>query len=387
MDKKRVLIYFPHDATHAPRVLAEIEALKKNYHVMLMAYKFDNSVYRDQVEFIEIPKFDKPKSRVLFHLNKLYHLDFLIPKDERLYWSWYFRRHRDLALTLDFDILISHNTRGLITGCKIADKKGVPHIFNAHEYYPRQFECYEKWVRNIQPYELAICKKYLSKVDHIFCIGNRIKAEYQRNFDCAEFTFVPNDKPFHELSPALANGPLKMIYQGGCKRARRIEEVLEVMMKVDPNRYTMDLMLMVYDHEYLEELKEMVKDHNHINFIDAVPIHEIIPKCNAYDIGYFSAHGTFNLENCLPNKFFEYIQARLCLITTPNPEMKDLIEEFELGFTSETYEPDSMVDLLNRLSPKEIENAKNNSHTHARQLSSGKTYKNMLAVVDHLTQK
>lgn len=383
--KKNILIYFPADASYSPRVLAQIDALKNDYNIFLACTKFENDLYESDVEIIIIKKNTMPKSKLVRVLKELLSGDFSIDRKEFPYWNWFQKSRLKQLLKFDFDLVISHNSNSLPICYNLAKKKQIPHIFNAHEYYPRHFESYPKWVRESQPTEIFVCEKYLSKVDHIFCVGEIIGHTYQKNFNCADISFIPNDKPFHNLSPSKIDSPVKIIYHGGCKRARKIEENIEIIKALPKDKFHVDFMLKVYDETYFEELKSLAQGFENINFIPPVSVNDIIPFCNSYDIGLFHiSPSTFNLEYCLPNKFFEYIQSRLCLITTPNPEMKALIEKYKIGRVSEDYAPNSTAQVLLNLDTEEIEGYKVNSHKTAHILGSENTYMKMRKVVEDL---
>jgi hypothetical protein len=60
---------------------------------------------------------------------------------------------------------------------------------------------------------------------------------------------------------------------------------------------------------------------------------------------------TFNLKYILPNKFFEFIQARLAVAIGPSVEMKRLVKEWDCGIVAANFEAKSMAAEINRLTP------------------------------------
>ena len=99
---------------------------------------------------------------------------------------------------------------------------------------------------------------------------------------------------------------------------------------------------------------------------------------NQFDIGiYILPPKNFNLINALPNKFFEFVQARLAIITSPNKEMKFLIEKYNLGGISKDYSPRSMAIEILKLKDIIFEK-KMNVHKSALELSSEKSDKIVL---------
>lgn len=67
---------------------------------------------------------------------------------------------------------------------------------------------------------------------------------------------------------------------------------------------------------------------------------DVINVLSEFDCGLITIPPTnYPYANCLPNKFFQYIQARIPFITGPIPEIGDLVTELGIGWVSETFEP------------------------------------------------
>ena len=121
-----------------------------------------------------------------------------------------------------------------------------------------------------------------------------------------------------------------------------------------PENYTLDLMLMPDDTYYLK-LIELAKQNPRIRFLPVVPTTEIIPFLNSYDIGLFLLPPTnFNYLNALPNKLFEFIQARLAIVVSPNPEMKQLVKTYTIGEVSEDYTPQAFAKAIQLITPEKL---------------------------------
>ena len=91
---------------------------------------------------------------------------------------------------------------------------------------------------------------------------------------------------------------------------------------------------------------------------------------NNYDIGFFSL--TPKLENyryALPNKLFEFIQARLAIAIWPSVEMKKIVDKYDLGLVSKDYDVEELANMLNALTVSDIDNFKLNSHKAAEYLN------------------
>jgi len=112
---------------------------------------------------------------------------------------------------------------------------------------------------------------------------------------------------------------------------------------------------------------------------------EIAKNTNNYDIGLFLlSPDSFSYRMALPNKFFEFIQARLAVAIWPSPEMARLVKEYSCGIVSDDFSIESMAEKLNALSKEDIMAFKMNSHNAAGQLCAEKNKDKFLSIVEGL---
>lgn len=134
---------------------------------------------------------------------------------------------------------------------------------------------------------------------------------------------------------------------------------------------TLDFYLVGTDDPYFQTLRDLAADDPRITFQDAVPYDQLVPTLSRYDIGLaMIAPSTFNLLWCLPNKFFDYMQARLAIITGPSPEMARITREHELGAVTDDFTGESLAALLDGIDRDQVDAWKASAHRQARELSS-----------------
>jgi hypothetical protein len=145
--------------------------------------------------------------------------------------------------------------------------------------------------------------------------------------------------------------------------------MIEMMRYLD-ERFTLDFMLVETDPVYMAELREMAREDPRVGFVDPVPMPEICRRLNQYDVGiYLLPPVNFNHEHALPNKFFEFIQARLAVATGPSPEMARIVEKYSLGVVADSFEPRALAEALEHLTDDSIAGYKRASSRAARELS------------------
>src|SRR5699024_12280331 len=99
---------------------------------------------------------------------------------------------------------------------------------------------------------------------------------------------------------------------------------------------------------------------------DAVPYGELHAVLNGYDVGVFVCPPTtFNLANALPNKVFHFVQARLALVVSPTPEMRDLVADHDLGAVTAGFDVADLARTLRALHVDAVRAATQGSALHA----------------------
>ena len=109
---------------------------------------------------------------------------------------------------------------------------------------------------------------------------------------------------------------------------------------------------------------------------------------NQFDVGVdILAPTSFNNRYALPNKFFDFVQARLALAIGPSPEMTRLVEQHDLGVVAKDFTPAALAESLNRLGRAEIDGYKQHAHRVARRLSYETSRARLLGLVDQVLRE
>lgn len=297
----------------------------------------------------------------LFHRLKLYNL---------YYWNL---GNLDLEKKLKkykFDLIISNDLNTLPLAISVAKKFKSKVFFDAHEYSPLELENDANWMRWESPYLTYLAKKYIPKADACITVGYEIAKKYLE-LTGISFEVVLNAPQYQEhIKPVSVNNNINFIHHGGAMKARNLHVMVECFLLL-PINYHLHLLLTNSDPEYLVYLKDLSKDNNNIHFHDPVPTESIPDFINKFDVGLaYIPPVNFNYEYCLPNKFFEFIQARLMIVTGPSPEMAKITKKYNLGLVAEGFEAKNLVNLIEKITPDIVINYKNNVDIAAKELSA-----------------
>ena len=283
-----------------------------------------------------------------------------------------------------FDLVIANDFDALPLAVRLAgNQKKV--IWDAHEYSPKQVGNDWKWRLIVQPFREYMCKKYIPQLNGMMTVCQGIADEYHKNFGGMSI-IVTNAPNYQKLAPQKTDyNNIKLIHHGQVSPSRKLEITIDMMNHLD-DRFSLDLYLMLAGKEdYLDWLKEKAKGNKRINFLPGMKPEEIPKIINQYDIGVFILPPTsFNYRFALPNKFFEFIQARLAVAIGPSPEMARIIKENNNGIIADNFEAKTMAGLLNQLSAEDIDKFKSRSDSIAWETSSEKNKEKMLAMINQL---
>ena len=359
---KTMLILSFSDLKRDPRVFKQIEYFSKKLKVTTAGY---NSSGLGDVQHIQIEslKFDLlSKLRYLFYI-------FTFQYRKALFCMPNIRQALSALSGSRFHYIVANDSYAWPVAFEI--KHGAKIICDAHEYAPKEFEDKLKWQLLFQKLNYFICKTYLPQADHVLTVGEKIAEEYVKEFGITKPIVIMNTPPYHELEPSpVIEGRLRMIHHGNAIRSRKIENMIEMMNHVD-SRFELNLMLIESDAEYLDELRNTASASGHkITFLTPVPMREIVHYISQFDIGvYILEPISFNNRFALPNKIFEFIQARLAVAIGPSPEMAHLVHNFDLGWVAETFSPKDLALLLNLASAAKVMELKQSTSKAAKILS------------------
>ncbi len=384
---KKLSIFCESDPNKEPRVIRTIEALAGAYEITICGY----SAYQGY-KFTDLREFVERKEPVKFHLNfpvlirkpisALLNIFYYSKSDNILNPLFNIKKAVVKLKSSESNVIICHGL-GFLQLCSSLKTEGTKLILNAHEYYPSEFEDKPEWKSIGENYKLVL-KKCAIKIDLIFAVSQTIGKRYKDEFQIPFVEIVNAPDYEKELTPVEVSRPIKLIHHGVALRNRKIELMIEAVLKSEMP-FEFSLILVPTEIEYYNELVRKYSDNENIVFNNPVSVKQIASEINKYDIGIFYLEPVnYNWLQALPNKLFEFIQARLAIIVSPNPAMKKIVEEHNLGWVTKEFSVDSLINTLKEVTSQKVAEYKLNSHKSAELLSSQAAKEKMLNSVNQL---
>jgi hypothetical protein len=376
----RVLVISFSDLARDPRVDRQIGALRGRHQVT--AAGLGRPAYED-VGFIDLT----PPPRAAgseFARRAVAFAGLVARRHESVYWQ-----NPDIRLAAErlaghgADLVIANDLSALPLACEVAD--GAPVVFDAHELATAEQADLRWWRLVMAPYADALLRRYLPRVAAMMTVAPGIADIYERQYGVRP-TVVTNASRRAELEPTPVHEPLRLIHHGVADPQRRLELMIEASDLLD-DRFSLDLMLTPASPRYYARLEQMVAARPRVTLIEPVAQREIVERCNAYDIGvYLLPPRNENLLHALPNKLFEFIQARLAVVIGPSPEMAGIVREWDCGVVAEDFTPGALAAALRGLTAERVAAFKQRAHEAAAALNSERNAEIMRDLVEHALQ-
>ncbi|MGC5628503.1 glycosyltransferase family 1 protein [Georgenia sp. Z1344] len=266
-----------------------------------------------------------------------------------------------------FDAVLANDADALPVAVSLKPRFGI-HA-DMHEYFPRWHEEDEAWRRRIGPYYLWLCRRYLTRARSVTTVSGGLAREYGTIVD-VPVGVVANATPFHELEPGEVGERIRIVHSGAAMPRRYLERTIEAAGRL-PGSVELDLYVVPVYKDYFADLQAQAAATENVRVHEPVPYEELVGVLHRNDVGIFVVPPvTFNLEWTLPNKIFDYVQARLGIVTGPSPEMASVVRENGLGAVTGGFEVDDIEATLATLDKETVAGWKSASHAAARELAA-----------------
>ena len=309
------------------------------------------------------------------------------------------RRHRRLyarspriGFVLDalppgsMDVVVANDALAAPLALALRPRAGVHS--DLHEYAPRQGEDRLLWRLLVGPLMTWACRS-VRDVASVTTVAQGIADEYGRELGFRP-AVVPNATAYRpDLVPMPVASPVRLVHIGIAGRARRLETMIDAVALLEsrsPGSTTLDLVLAPGDVSYIAELEvRAAATGGSVRVLPPVPFDEIVPVLTRYDVGIFVCPPTtFNLLHALPNKLFEFVQARLAVVVGPSPEMARIVTEHGLGVVADGFGVEETASALATLTPERVAEHKAASHRASEALSAERLSAPWLDAVENL---
>ncbi|WP_156251846.1 glycosyltransferase family 1 protein [Pseudactinotalea terrae] len=248
----------------------------------------------------------------------------------------------------EHDVVLANDVDTVPLAIQLKPRRGV-HA-DLHEYASRQNEESLPWRLVVAPYFRWLVRTWVRRADSVTTVSPGLASEYWREFGI-DTRLVMNAPSLIDLAPTPVGNPIRLVHAGNGV-PERLETMLTAMDSVTSGA-TLDLYLIDQGTGYVSSLRDRYADSDRVRIHEPVPTDAIVRTLNDYDLGvYVLPPISFNFRHALPNKFFDFVQARLGLVIGPSPDMAALVREHGLGVVTTDFTAEALAAAIDALTPE-----------------------------------
>jgi len=250
-----------------------------------------------------------------------------------LFFFLLFLKKWDVVGTVDLDTMPAGYFASLLRRKK--------RVYDAHEYFTEVPEVVDrKWVKHF--WEL-VARLFIPRYQYAYTVGPSLAAIMSERYGISFGVVrnVPNVRA--SVIRSAPQPPSVILYQGALNEGRGIEALLRAMTLLD-DKYRL---LLVGEGDLSEKLRELAQA---LDLKDKVQFMGYIEPAELKNITSAAWLGVNLLENrglsyyySLANKFFDFVQAGVPVLTMNFPEYRDLNKAHEVAVLLETPEPGAIA--------------------------------------------
>jgi len=357
MKKKRAIISVINDLVTDQRIAKTAGVLvDMGFDVLMVGrHKSDSPHLPERV-------YETIRMRLLWEKGPLFYAEYNI----RLFF---------LLLSRPAELLVSNDLDTLLPNYLVHKIKHIPIVFDSHEYFTATPELVNrpkvqriwKWI------EKTIVPRLKSCITVNASIANLFEQEYHVPFKIVRN--IPQKLQYNEL-PSRAtlglpeNQKIILMQGSGINVQRGAEEAVEAMQYLNNS-----LLLIVGGGDVIPVLKKMVHElslQKKVRFISRQTPEKLAGYTANADIGLTIDKDTnINYRFSLPNKLFDYMYAGVPVLSTPLVELKNIIQQYEIGEFIENHDPKHIAATIEKMLQNEtrLEFYKNNTRRAAAELN------------------
>jgi len=296
----------------------------------------------------------------------------LLPRlAENAYWAQALNRSMAAAAAdVAADIFVANDWLTLPIAARLARKRGVPYVYDSHEYAVEESADRALWRLLVSPYVRAVEARHIHGAAAVMTVGDGIaRLMWSDHRLAAPPTVVRNAVPLQAQPFRPCGERIDVLYQGLLRTDRGLKTLIQSVPAWRPEfrlRLRGPGEAGVLDH--LRSLAAATAP-DRITFDPPVDPAAMVAAANASDIGIHPIPPTSRQTRfCLPNKFFEYTMAGLALCVSDAAEMTALLAAHDLGAVIAADTPEAVAAAVNGFDRPRIDACKRNALAAAREL-------------------
>ncbi len=325
--RRRILISVTNDISYDQRMQkTAMTLIQAGYDVKIVGRLKTNSIP------IANASFQTHRFNLLFKKGKLFYLEYNIRLALYLVFSSY-----DILCAVDLDTIIPNVLIGKL--------KGKPIIYDAHEYFTevpelanRNFEkSIWKWIE----------KLFVPQCNKMYTVGEELAKIFTNEYHIP-CEVIYNFPKLQHNNPIPSKDRFIIIYQGDLNEGRGVDVMIEALVHIP------DVEFWIagdgYQRNTLEKLTAELLLASRVKFLGYIIPVELIDYTLQASLGInLLENKGLNHFYSLANKFFDYVQCRIPVLTMNFPEYQRLNDQYQIALLIDQLEVQEIITSIKKL--------------------------------------
>ncbi len=355
---KKILVSVTNDITTDQRVKKVCDTLHKNgYEIVLIGRQLKDSVPLNRA-------YKTKRIRLLFNKGFLFFAEFNV----RLFFVLFFSK-KNMLLSNDLDTLVPNYLVSILQRKKL--------IYDSHELFPEIPELVHKPL--VKKFWTTIEAFIVPKLKNNYTVCNSIATFYEDKY-AVSFNTIMNLPTLKETTtcnlPFNTENKKIILYQGAVNIGRGLELMIETMEFLDNH-----IFVIVGNGDIFESLKKTAATKQlttKVIFLGKLAPEKLFKITPHAHLGISIEEDLgLNYRFALPNKIFDYIQAKVPILVSNLPEMKQVVIQHNVGEIVKSRKPKELALQITNLLEKDFNDALKNAKEN---LIWNKQEKKLLAI-------
>ena len=340
---KRIIVSVTNDLVTDQRVYKVCKTLQElNYDILLIGRKLKDSPPLKR-------SYKTHRMRLVFNKGFLFYAEYNL----RLFFKLLFSK-KTVLLANDLDTLLPNYLISRIQNKKL--------VYDSHELFSETPSVQGRYSQKVWRY---LEKKLVSRQKYMFTVSNSIAVWFENAYNVK--SWVLKNLPTYKNIPFMNIEDKYILYQGALNSGRGLFVLIESM------QYLENISLKIAGDGPLKiQIEEKIIEYNvqdRVELLGSILPERLVEITQKATIGVSLEEDLgLSYRYSLPNKLFDYIQAKTPVLATYLPEIKNIIKTYQVGEVINSHSPKDIVYAINVILEKGKPSFKVNLEIAAKEL-------------------
>lgn len=243
-------------------------------------------------------------------------------------------------------VLHANDLDTLLPNFLVSKIKRIPLVWDSHEIFTEMPSVQGRWVQRIWR---LLEKNLIHQVDIMITAIDSYADWFVKRYAVKRPLVVRNFPAMVSATPKIPdNSPKIILYQGTINISRGIDKMILAMKHLDGAEFHI-----AGEGPFLEKCQKLVQQlelSDRVKFLGNLSPEDLRSVTEKADVGLsIEENNGLSYYYSLPNKISDYIQARVPVVVSAFPEMKKILDQFQVGQLIDSHVPEDLASAVEKV--------------------------------------